>query len=158
MTNPKEEAIALLIAQLKKIKRANGYASDLAAVFRIDLEQDQIFETKLPCLLVLDDPAGEDFEFQDGQLYHSRLPLMIGGIVSVAEEDLTAGERVVVLNWLLRDTITAFIQDSTFGNRNKVKDSALHRAVTAVDTDRGFGYFALYVHLTYYFSYASLVA
>lgn len=158
MKNPKEEAIGLVLAKLKKIKRANGYATDVRSIFRIDLEEDQIVETKLPCLLVLDDAAGEDWEFQDGQIYRSKLPLLIGGMVSVDEEDLTAGERVVTLNWLLRDVVTALIEDSTFGDRRKIKDSALHRAVTAVDSDRGFGYFALYMHLTYFFSHASLVA
>ena len=143
-----------IIAQLSKIKRANGYDNDVQAIYRIDLLEDQVQETALPALFVLADAEGESFEEYDAAVYVARLPIFIVGMVNETEADLTQDARVVRINSLQRDVRKALLEDPTFGKA--CKDSVLHRVRKAIDSDRGFARFGLEMHATYHFDRSSL--
>jgi hypothetical protein len=81
--------------------------------------------------------------------------LLIGGMVNVGQSDLYDEDRAMALNRLLEDTIDALLEDPRFGFGPSV-DSVLESGDDVIDMDRGFGVFALQMHVTYHFTRGTL--
>jgi hypothetical protein len=145
---------AAVAAQLETVSVANGYKTDIGRVFRMRLIEDQIPDGALPAFVVVPIPNGDDFTPADG-CYKGKLTLAIGGMVSIGQADLYDPDRVKALNWLMEDAINALLVDPAFGFSPNV-DSVLENGDREVDPDRGFGLFALRLHLTYSFARGSM--
>jgi len=61
MSGPSETALVAIASQLKKIQVANGYANDIARVFRQDFRVDQLGEGEVPAAFILPPLQGDEF-------------------------------------------------------------------------------------------------
>lgn len=150
-----ETLTSAVVAQLEKIRVENGYKSDVGRVYRVRLIEDQIPEGTLPALVVVTAPNGHTFTPMGNGSYEAKLRLVVGGMVSQGTADLYDSERATLLNYLFEDTIDALLEDPSFGFKPNA-DSVLESGDDDVDTDRGFGLFALTLHLTYCFARGTL--
>lgn len=141
---------AAVVAQLQSVKVANGYNSDVGRVFRMKVLEDQIPDGALPAFIVVPIPNGDDFTAGDRH-YRGKLSLAIGGMIALGQADLYESDRVTALNRLMQDAINALLADPSFGFPAHV-DSVLENGDRDIDVDRGFGIFALRLHLTYFFA------
>jgi hypothetical protein len=153
--NPVETIQAAIADALQAIQVANGYSQNVGAVYRVDLLEDQVPASSLPALFVLEQSPGETYRALDKNVYRAEMRLLIGGMVSLGQGDLFKPDRVTLLNSLLNDTVKVLLTDVTFGGA--CKDSVLeNRPASVIDTERGFAYFGILMHLTHHFSRSSL--
>lgn len=145
---------AAIIARLATIKRTNGYQNDVQAIFEVPVVEDQVTDGKLPCLVVLDDPAGETFQWDDASVYQARLPIVIGGMINELGADVMAPNRAQRIRSLEKDVRKALLQDPFFGDT--CKNSIIGKTFRVVDSDRGFAFFETDMVVLYHFNKGSL--
>ena len=146
---------AAIIARLATIKKTNGYQNDVKAIFEVPVVEDQVTDGLLPCLVVLDDPAGETFEWKDASVYGAKLPYVIGGMINELGADVMSPNRAQRIRSLEKDVRSALIQDPFFAGT--CKNSILGKSFRVVDTDRGFAFFETDMVVLYHFTKGSLL-
>ena len=151
-----ERCEAAVVAALESITVAAGYRTDVAKVYRVPLNADQIPDG--PVCVVL--PQSDGMTLEDGSsggtdgTVRVTDRLLIGGVLKIGTGDLNDPERVTRANLFLEDVCDALIDDPSFGLA--ACDSRLEAGDRGVDADRGFGYFTLRMHLTYHFERGSM--
>ncbi len=145
---------AAIIARLSTVKVANGYANDVHSIFEVPLAVDQLPEGALPALVVLEDPEGESFTWDDAAVYRARLPYVVAGMINEPGADIMAPDRARRIRSLEKDVRKALLQDPWFGQT--CKDSILQKTTRYVDTDRGFAFFETDMYVIYHFHKGSL--
>lgn len=147
---------AAVVSALESISVENGYRSNVGRVFRNRIVEEQPTEGDMPALVCIPSDSGDGFEVIEGnQFYRATLRLSIGGIVNVPGADSYNTERMTALNNLYQDAINALLLDPSFGFIGRV-DSRLEGGDRDVDMERGFGLFAMRLHLTFMFARGSM--
>lgn len=142
MAGPRENLFAAIQTRLESIKISNGYSVSVGRVFRgAEWTSDQIDDSEMPALLVLETLAGDTLTPHEIAGYEWFLPILIAGIIRYGETDLKKPTRHTQLNALINDTWKALLVDPTFGNT--CKDSILQGGPAMVDPERGEGLFNL---------------
>lgn len=145
---------AAIIARLATIKRANGYENDVKRIFEVPVVEDQIADGMIPALVVLDDPSGETFSWDDASVYSARLPYVIGGMINELGADVMSPNRAQRIRSLEKDVRKALLQDPFFADT--CKNSIIGKTFRVVDTDRGFAFFETDMVVLYHFHKGSL--
>lgn len=156
MTPGIERCEAAVVAALESIQVANGYRTDVGRVYRVPLNEDQLPDGANLVVVPVSDGMTFDDQSAGGTI---DLPkgtvkvtdrLIIGGVIQAGTADLLEPDRVTLSNLFLEDVCDALTEDPHFGL--DACDSRLEAVDRGVDADRGFGYFTLRMHLTYYFA------
>lgn len=145
---------AAIVARLKTIKRSGGYQNDVGSVLEVPVVEDQLTDGMLPAIVVLEDPAGETFEWEDATLYKSKLAYVIAGMINELGADVMDPARAQRIRSFEKDVRKALLQDPQFGDT--CKNSILVKSARVVDSERGFAFFEIDMFVLYYFHKGSL--
>jgi len=90
-------------AQLKKIQVVNGYANDVARVFRQDFKVDMLNEGDVPAAFLLPPLNGGRLEAMDAVGYIYRWPLTCGVVMKRTPTDSKDDQRETDMESLVND-------------------------------------------------------
>lgn len=141
MSGPRETALVAVASQLKKIQVANGYANDIARVFRQDFRVDQLSEGEIPAAFILPPLQGGRLEAMDAAGYIYRWPLTCGAVLKRTPTDQKEEQRETDMESLVNDLWRALLEDPTFGTTavSGIHDSVLSDGPYFFDPDLGVG-------------------
>ena len=138
MSGPRETALAAVANQLKKIQVANGYANDIARVFRQNFKVDMLNEGETPAVFVLPPEQGGRLDALDAGGYIYRWTLTCGAVLKRAVTDEKDEQRETDMESLVNDLWRTLLEDATFGTAT-IRDSVLQDGPYFVDPDLGVG-------------------
>jgi len=141
MSGPRETALVAVANQLKKIQVANGYANDIARVFRKDWRVDQLLEGEVPAAYVLPPFQGGRLDWMDATGYTYRWPLTCGVAIKRTPTDQKEEQSETDMESLVNDLWRALLEDPTFGTTavSGIHDSVLSDGPYFFDSDLGVG-------------------
>lgn len=141
MSGLRETALVAVTNQLKKIQVVNGYANDVARVFRQDFRAEQLQEGEVPAAFVLPALQGGRLDAKDGVLYEYHWPLTCGWIMKRTPTDTKDEQRETDMESGVNDLWRALLEDPTFGTTlvSGIHDSILQDGAYFVDPDSGVG-------------------
>jgi hypothetical protein len=155
--SPREALFAAIVAQLEGISLANGYRTDVDKVYRVDVLPDQFAPGEMNVLEVLESLTPERLSYLDSGrsgAYQSRIQIVISGCVKQGTTSLKSSDRHTAVNNLLSDTLSALMEDPTFGGT--CKDSLLSDPLAFVDSERPEALFNMLLTCDYVFGRAEL--
>jgi len=141
MSGPRETALVAVADQLKKIRVENGYANDVARVFRQDFRVEQLNESEVPAAFILPPLQGGRLEAMDASGYVYRWPLTCGAVLKRTPTDQKEEQRETDMESLVNDLWRALLEDPTFGTTavSGIHDSVLTDGPYFFDPDLGVG-------------------
>jgi hypothetical protein len=141
MNGPRETALVAIANQLKTIRVENGYANDIARVFRQDFRVEQLSEGEVPAAFVLPPLQGGRLDALDAGGYVYRWPLTCGVSLKRTPTDQKEEQRETDMESLVNDIWRALLEDPTFGTTavSGIHDSVLSDGPYFFDPDLGVG-------------------
>lgn len=134
---PREALFAAITAQLETISLENGYSTTVDKVYRVDVLPDQFAAGEKYVLEVLESLTPETLQFLESGPsggYLSKVVIVISGIVKEGTVNLKGSSRHTAMNEFMSDTISALMEDPTFGGT--CKESLISSPIGFVDSER----------------------
>lgn len=157
MTCPREALFAAIAEQMETIQIANGYTISVDKVYRVDVLPDQFAPGEKYVLEVLESLTPETLQFlENGPSggYMSRIVIVISGVVKEGTVNLKGSSRHTAMNEFMSDTISALMEDPTFGGT--CKESLVSAPMGFVDSERAEAMFNMILTCIYAYSRSEL--